>query len=202
MAPQHPVLFILNGPPCAGKTHLSEFILSEFALPAMSKDIIKESLYDSLGWSDRVWSRRLSQAATLLLYEFAQSLLGQNQSCLLEANFRADLASAHLATLAQAVPFDMAQIFVCAHPRVLAQRFRERAESGKRHPGNLDHVLQHEYAEDSIPASQLTPIPFPGPLLKLDTTLMDTALAADHRIRVRHWLQSLGTRHRNPMSAA
>lgn len=191
MANSRPRLLILNGPPCAGKTHVSARIRSDFPLPFMSKDIIKVSLYESLGWSDRAWSRRLSQAAMSLLMEFARSLLSQDQSCLVEANFRADEAARDLARLAETVPFDSAQIFVSAAPEVLARRFRQRAAEGQRHPGNLDHLLQHEYAADSIPASQLRPIPLSGPLLKLDTTDMDARLAAAHGRQIVHWLAKL-----------
>ena len=187
-----PVLLILNGPPCAGKTHLYAFIQDEFVLPAMSKDILKESLFAALGWSDRDWSRRLSQAAMQLLYEFARSLLSQRQSCLIEANFVSHLAADRLAALGQALPFAAAQIFVTAQPAVLARRFQARARSGHRHPGHMDQVLQREYGVHSLPTDQLRPIPGPDPLLALDTTHMDAALAADHQHRVRAWLQGLG----------
>lgn len=191
-----PRLLLLHGPPCAGKTHVSDFILREFVLPAMSKDIFKEVLYETLGWSDRAWSRQLSQAAMSLLYAYAHSLLAQGQSCMLEANFVSHLAQAELTRLFGAVSCQTCQIFVCADRAVLAQRFRERARRGHRHPGNLDHILQHEYAADSIPAAQLEPIPVPGPLLRLDTTHMSPALNAQHQAQVTTWLAQQGFRRR------
>ena len=106
--------------------------------------------------------------------------------------FYTPLAADRLAALGQALPFAAAQIFVTAQPAVLARRFQARARSGSRHPGHMDQVLQHEYGVHSLPADQLRPIPGPDPLLALDTTHMDAALAADHRHRVRAWLQGLG----------
>lgn len=56
------VLIIVLGPPCAGKTTLARRIAQEFQLPLIAKDDIKESLFDSLGWRDREWSKKLGRA--------------------------------------------------------------------------------------------------------------------------------------------
>lgn len=187
-----PTLVLLNGPPCAGKTHLLEFIVSTFDLPAMSKDILKESLYESLGWSDREWSRKLSHAAMKILYEYASSLLSQDLSCMLEANFMPEQAKQELATLRAKLNFDVLQIFVWAQPETLNKRFQERARLASRHPGHLDQVLQHEFSVDSGSTPPLGPIQIDGPLLQLETTHMDAALAADQQIRIKEWLEGLG----------
>ncbi len=187
-----PLLVLLNGPPCAGKTHLLDYIVQTFRLPAMSKDILKESLYETLGWSDRAWSRKLGQAAMALLLEYAASLLSQNQSCLLEANFVAHLAQGDLATLRTRARFRTAQIFVWAQTETLHLRFQERARAASRHPGHLDQILQHEYSAAAIPQSQLHPVATGGPTLRLETTHMDAALAADQKVRVKSWLLGLG----------
>ncbi len=187
-----PLLILLNGPPCAGKTHLRDYIVQTFRVPAMSKDMLKESLYATMGWSDRAWSRKLGRAAVALLYEYAASLLSQDLPCLLENNFRADRALQDLKTLEARLQFQTGQIFVWAQPEVLHMRFQDRARMASRHPGHLDPVLQHEYRADAIPQSQLRPIETGGPVLRLETTYMDAALAADQQVRVRTWLSGLG----------
>ncbi len=187
-----PLLILLNGPPCAGKTHLRDYIAQTFRVPAMSKDIVKESMYETLGWSDRAWSRKLGQAAVALLFEYAASLLSQGQSCLLENNFVADRAQRDLEALRTKARFRTAQIFMWAQPETLHLRFQARARLASRHPGHLDPVLQHEYSADAIPQSQLRPLETGGPVLRLETTNMDAALAADQQIRVQEWLLGLG----------
>ena len=147
-----PVLVLVNGPPCAGKSHLTDVLAESTSLPIMTKDMIKETVYDAAGWADRDWSRRLGTAASALLWMFARSLLSQGQDCLIEANFRASLAANELARLTSDLKFTSAQIFVTAAPSVLAERFRTRASLQTRHPGHLDAELQHEYSEGSIPA--------------------------------------------------
>ena len=158
----------------------------------MTKDILKESLFESLGWSDRDWSRKLSQAAIDLLFEFAASLLSKGHSCLLEANFRSDCAQKKLKILKARHDFSLAQIFLWAQPGVLQLRMQERASRGKRHQGHVDTLLQHEYNANSIPKTQLTPVNEEGPILRLETTYIDAALAADHRARVKTWMIGLG----------
>ena len=119
------MLVLVNGPPCAGKSHLTEELAAATSLPIMTKDMIKETVYDSAGWSDRDWSRRLGTAASALLWKFAHSLISQGWDCLIESNFRASLAAQELDRLASALKFTSAQIFVTAAALLLlVQRFR------------------------------------------------------------------------------
>lgn len=183
-----PVLVLVNGPPCAGKSHLTDVLAASTSLPIMTKDMIKETVYDTAGWADRDWSRRLGTAAATLLWMFARSLLSQGQDCLIEANFRASLAAKELTDLTSDLKFTSAQIFVTAAPAVLAERFRTRARSRTRHPGHLDAELQHEYSEGSIPEDQLCPIPGTDRLIRLDTTEIEPQRHACHIRRVADWL--------------
>ena len=105
----------------------------------MSKDVLKEALFAAFGWSDRNRSRRLSQAAMPILYEFARSLLSQRQSGLIEANFVSPLTADCPAALGQALPFAVAQIFVTAQPAVLACHFPRRAQSRSRYSVTRNH---------------------------------------------------------------
>ena len=187
-----PVLVLVNGPPCAGKSHLTDVLAESTSLPIMTKDMIKETVYDAAGWADRDWSRRLGTAASALLWMFARSLLSQGQDCLIEANFRAGLAATELARLTSGLKFTSAQIFVTAAPSVLAERFRTRARLQTRHPGHLDAELQHEYSEGTIPKDQLRPIPETNRLIRLDTTEITPQLHAYHVRLVADWLVESG----------
>ena len=187
-----PVLVLVNGPPCAGKSHLTEVLAASTSLPIMTKDMIKETVYDTAGWADRDWSRRLGTAASALLWVFAHSLLSQGQDCLIEANFRASLAANELSRLASNLDFTSAQLFVTAVPAALAERFRTRVRLQTRHPGHLDAELQHEYSEGSIPDDQLRPIPGTNRLLRIDTTEIGPQRHACHVRLVADWLVATG----------
>lgn len=58
-----PVLVIVLGAPGAGKTTLARRIAAEIGWPLLVRDDIKEILFDTLGWSDRQWSRKLGGAS-------------------------------------------------------------------------------------------------------------------------------------------
>ena len=93
------LLIIVSGPPGAGKTTLARRIAKELGLPLFARDDIKELLFDTLGWSDRQWSRKLGLASWKLLYHLLEEMLKANQSLVVESNFRKELASQELSAL-------------------------------------------------------------------------------------------------------
>ena len=133
-----PWLIIVTGLPAAGKSTLAAWLSEQLAIPFISKDAIKEILFDVLGWSDRQWSQRLGLAGIELLYYFADTALMAGRSIIIENTFRPDLASAKLATLAHRANAGTIQIICRASTEVVYQRFQQRAEAGQRHPGHLD----------------------------------------------------------------
>jgi hypothetical protein len=59
-----PLVLIVTGAPASGKTTLGRQLANALGLPYFSKDLFKESLFDSLGWQDRAWSQRVGGAST------------------------------------------------------------------------------------------------------------------------------------------
>ena len=130
-----PLVIIVSGPPCSGKTALGLRIAREFSLPFINKDGIKELLFDSLGWEDREWSKKLGFASYRLLYYFMELLLLARCSFIVESNFAPELDTAQFLNLKQKCEFESLQIQCVTDGEVLFQRFKERSESGERHPG-------------------------------------------------------------------
>jgi uridine kinase len=83
-----PILILISGFSCTGKTTLAKKIANRYSLPIIGRDEIKESLYDSLGYSDRDWSKKLGIASYDLLYLFINKLLENKQSLITESNFK------------------------------------------------------------------------------------------------------------------
>src|SRR5438046_2407448 len=88
-----PRLIIVTGLPATGKTTLARRLAADLALPLVTKDDIKERLFDRLGWRDRAWSRLLGQATYDLLYYFSELLLAGGRSFVVESNFHPDEAT-------------------------------------------------------------------------------------------------------------
>lgn len=163
-----PLLILVSGPPCTGKTTLARRLGADLDLPVMCKDTIKETLFEHLGWSDRAWSRRLGGASVEVLYTFAEALIAVGQPCIVEANFTERFATPAFQRIASRHSFRSLQINCVADPQVLRARFWNRSRSGERHPGHQDH-LPPDSRDAPIPGS-LPPLEIGGQVIELDTS--------------------------------
>jgi predicted kinase len=131
-------LIIVTGRPAAGKTTLATWLGQQLMLPVISKDGIKEILFDQLGWRDREWSKMLGRASVELMYYCSQTQLEASKSVILENAFHPDLASPKLRALKDQYKANALQIICNTDSHVLFERFKQRAESGIRHEGHVD----------------------------------------------------------------
>ncbi len=166
-----PLLVIIGGAPASGKTTLGRWLAAELRLPYLGKDDIKETLYDTLGSGDLVWSRRLGNATYPLLYLFVEVQLRAGRSSIVESNFAPELAAPAFRDLIDRYDARPFQILCRADPDVLLVRYRERATNGQRHPGHLDHLLVDELAAR---VGDIDLLPIEGDKLLLDTTDLTT----------------------------
>jgi predicted kinase len=180
VSPQ-PLVLIVSGPPGAGKTTLARRLAAAFVLPLMTKDTIKESLFETLGAdcsqsaSDRAWSRRLGGASMELLYLYVESQLAAGRSCVVEGNFVAAYGTPAFRRLAARYAFLPVQVNCVADPAVLAARFRERALSGERHPGHRDHLPRGPRLDSPTDVryplpGRFAPMDIGGHVIELDTS--------------------------------
>ena len=78
----HPLVLIVAGPPASGKTTLARSLAESLTLPPFVKDDFKEVLFDTLGWSDRAWSRKLGGVSMQLLFAALEVELRAARSCI------------------------------------------------------------------------------------------------------------------------
>ncbi len=83
-----PLLLIILGAPGVGKTTLARRLAELLGLPLLVRDDVKEILFDTLGWSDREWSRKLGYASWLIMRYMTGQFLGAGQSVIVESRER------------------------------------------------------------------------------------------------------------------
>ena len=165
-----PLLVLITGAPCTGKTTIAQHLANEFHLPFIHKDGIKERLFDRLGWKDdRQWSKLLSLASYDLLYYFIDAQLKTGHSLVAEANFKAGIDRQQILDLQTRYTFIPFQIFCYADPQILIQRFVERGNSAERHQGHIDQIMVADI-RTSLLMNEYRPLEVGGQLLEIDTT--------------------------------
>jgi predicted kinase len=164
-----PLLVIVSGPPAAGKTALGRRVAQALRLPFINKDGIKESLFDTLGWRDRDWSKQLGRASSELLWHFVEAQLAAGASLVIESNFDARFATPRLRALRERFVFEPVQIQCIAAGAVLWQRFQARVASGERHPGHADQLNGEEF-RSMLLNPKLDLLDIGGLTIEVDTT--------------------------------
>jgi predicted kinase len=157
------LLIIVSGAPGVGKSTLAGALSRALGLTLISKDDVKEALFDALGTGDRAWSQKLGMTSFDLLFLFARRLLDAGGSCIVEANFT------RVEPLL-ALPAERVVQFFCTAPRdVVVARYAGR----ERHPGHLDDEVAAELME-RFDAGEWQPLELPG-----ETIVVDTVAAID-----------------------
>jgi len=162
-------LLIVNGSAASGKTTLAQALGAMLQLPVLSRDQIKESLMDSLGSPDRARSRELGAASYAVLYTLLEQLLQADMSLIVESNFSHGTSEPELIRVAANAR--IAQIHCQTSHEEVFRRYRERAESGTRHPGHHDTDAETiADLETSLRGNRHEPLSLDAPLLIVDTT--------------------------------
>jgi predicted kinase len=164
-----PLLLIVSGPPCSGKTTLARRLASELRLPFVYKDGIKELLFDRLGCSDLDQSKLLSRVSYDLMYHFVEAQLRVGGSLVVEGNFKPESETENFLALKARYNFNPFQIQCRTDGTLLLERFRSRAASPERHPGHLDS-LNEAHLSEVLARGRHDPLPLGGQIIEVDTT--------------------------------
>ncbi|MCR1843384.1 hypothetical protein [Murimonas intestini] len=70
---------LITGIPAAGKSTMAAFLSEYFGIPAISKDKIKELMYDDIGFHCRKEKVKLGIASMNIMYYMAEQLMKNKQ---------------------------------------------------------------------------------------------------------------------------
>jgi predicted kinase len=167
-----PLLVLVTGLPCTGKTSLARQVAAGLGFPLIYKDGIKEILFDHLGRSDRAWSKTLSNVTYQIMLHLIEAFVTAGASLLVEANFPAGTWNPQIRMLADRCDFSTFEVLCVTDGPVLLDRFQSRGATGSRHPGHLDQLVICEM-EDLVRQGATGRLDLGGGFLQVDTTNFD-----------------------------
>lgn len=146
---------LVTGIPAAGKSTMAAFLSKKLGLPVISKDKIKELMYDDIEFHSREEKVKLGIASMNIMYYMATQLMKNNQPFILENNFE-KISKEPLLQILEKYSYTAITVTLTGNYRKIYERFVERNNSPDRHRG---HVVNDSYPEKN-PNRSVKPISY------------------------------------------
>ena len=126
---------LVTGIPASGKSTMARFLAEAFGLPVISKDRIKECMYDTIGFRSREEKVKLGIASMQIMYDLAEELMKSGRPFILENNFE-NVSKEGLLTILEKYEYKAITVTLTGDYKIIYQRFLERNRDPGRHPGD------------------------------------------------------------------
>ena len=125
-------LLLITGDLATGKSTFARILASRYRTNVFCKDVLKETLGDTIGFSNREENLKLSVASAALMRMIFLEFSALNKNLILESNFRqAELDT--LYKMAQECGYDVMTVRIRGDLRILHRRFLHRLNHEDRH---------------------------------------------------------------------
>lgn len=140
----------MSGLPAVGKSTMARVISETMGISIVSKDDIKEILFDTVGFKSREEKLNLGTASMMVMYYAAEKIMAVGSSIILDNNFESSSRDGLEALLARcnATPIT---IHMDGDSEEIYRRFIERDKSPDRHRG---HITNLSYPESDSSVSE------------------------------------------------
>lgn len=162
-------IVLITGFPGTGKTTLGEMLSERFKIPFITKDAFKEQIFDTLGWSDKPWSLKVSAASHKIMDYIIEEELKSGHSIIVESNFKNEIDSERFQKFQKHYDCEVIQILCWADGEVVYERFMDRKNTADRHPGHVEGISAEEIRKQLI-RGKCDPLDINGATIELDMT--------------------------------
>ncbi len=140
---------LVTGIPAAGKSTMAEVLSERLKLPVISKDTVKELLFDNVGFQSRAEKVKLGITGMEIMYYVAGRLMKAGQPFILENNFEYS-SEQGMKSLLEKYQYSALTITLTGDYKVIYQRFLERENSPDRHRGHVVNDCYPEKKENNL----------------------------------------------------
>jgi predicted kinase len=165
-----PCLIVVHGLPATGKTAVSTEISKRLHIPVFAKDAIKEAMFDTIGYSDKAWSTKVSHASHRLMDIIIEQELSCDRSLMIEGNFKPDIDSTRFYKLCEKYSAHYLQLLCWAEGEGLYERFQERETSLDRHSAHVHPDYPRSLVRQLLAPGKAKPLTNADATLEIDTT--------------------------------
>jgi predicted kinase len=153
-----PCLIIVHGLPATGKTSVSSEISKRLYIPVFAKDTLKEAMFDTVGYSDKAWSAKVSHASHRLMDIIIEQELGCRRSLMVEGNFKPGIDSDRFHKICEKYSATCLQLLCWAEGEGLYNRFQEREANPDRHPAHVHPDYSRSLVKELLAPGKAIPL--------------------------------------------
>ncbi len=162
---------------------MAEVMSERLKLPVISKDTIKELLFDNVGFQSRAEKVNLGIASMEIMYYVAGQLMKAGQSFILENNF--EYSSEYgIKNLMEKYQYSALTITLTGDYNVIYRRFLERQSSPDRHRGHVVNDCYPEKEENTLKALKAKTISYENFVHGIEQRGFDAFCVGGRQIKV------------------
>lgn len=150
---------LVTGSPAAGKSTMAKVLSERLKLPVISKDAVKELLFDNVGFRSREEKVNLGIASMEIMYYVAGQLMSASQPFIMENNFEYS-SQQGIQNLLDKYQYPALTIALTGDYKVIYRRYLERESSPDRHRGHVVNDCYPEKKKNDPAICKVTPVSY------------------------------------------